>query len=271
MEHTDQNPPPELTELPCESANSPELPQFHVQQFGLGFLLAWAAVAAALLGVRELLALISRNMSFWGPPASELDTLQKVIMAMFAIIYSAELVAFVVLLRSLLKHKNWHVLRRLQPGHWLILITIFYSFLLILWLATASMLSVIVPNCSWPTAIIAFTFLGISLCCWVMATWLIPCSDIYWQLFFGVMTISHVLLTLPFMAIFCDVNDQSFIVNIGGPFSCICFAMALVLFMAAFLDDLISRTPRDWLHRLSIRLVIFAILLLILITIASAV
>lgn len=236
---------------------SPSVEQLHVPQFGIIHLMLWTAVTAVLLKV--LMALMG-DLDSQLP--AEFYWISRISATGYAILWASGLVGTGVLLRL----RSYRILGRLQPGHWLVLITTLEFALqvarsLVFWLlqrvagvgaGSASIVQI-------SAAVMNFLIAAVSVLAFVKLR-----DTRRWKMFFGVKAFATVatavamvvlLVTMLFPAALSP--GTSFFVWIRWISVCMTIwsVAVFLMFVVVVGLDLWRRATRDWLHWLGVGIV----------------
>ena len=226
---------------------SPSAGQLHVPQFGIIHLMIWIAVTAVLLKVFMALA---------GNSVQAFPSKQSWIFQVYETVYAIMLASMAVGAGVLIRLHCYTMFKRLQPGHWLVLISTLEFILglalsLLYWLA-----GVMGPRTA------ALNHLGTLV--YVLAAAAYPFAFFQlrdarrWKILLGAKAIGAVTgaaFALVFLvAHLFNYYSLSFFTAWNGMSYCPIIWSVAVFFvlLAAAILDLYHRTARDWVHWLGV-------------------
>jgi hypothetical protein len=238
------------------SYDSPFRDQLRAPRFGVLDLLIWIAAAAALLG----LFATSSDLPTTRPLGPFLWAF-RVTQFGQVIIWASALTGSVILIRS----RFYTMLGRLQPGHWLIIITT---------LEVAVFLRTYLS--AWPLRHLTSHHADAMQVATALASLLIVAGYVmaflslrdtrWWKIFFGVMGLAEIARSIATLLLLVGAffrspgSPPAWIGLITLPLAIFPLA-AFVMFVVAATLDLSQRVPRDWLHWLGVAIIGFSYLL----------
>ncbi|MFZ1934438.1 MAG: hypothetical protein WCB27_23605 [Thermoguttaceae bacterium] len=230
--------------------SSPFAEQFRVPQFGIIHLLIWSTVTAVLL--KYYLA-IADESSFQESPVQL--WLIRISQSLSAILVGSIVIGSGILIRA----RCYKMLRRLQPGHWLVLVVTFGALLnLIAWPIYRHFLRA--SSTSVWGYILGTTIAG-SLTAAAYAVATVQLRDARrWKFFFAVKVLGEVatvilgLASLALSMLFHGRYSNLFFLSQG--YWSIGAAAILVMLLVVTIMDVPIRASRDWLHWLGITVLV---------------
>jgi hypothetical protein len=229
---------------------SPFAEQLHVPQFGIIHLMIWIAVTAVLLKVFMALA---------GSSLQALPPEQSWIFQVYQTVYAIMLASMAVGAGVLIRLRCYTMFKRLQPGHWLVLISTLEFILelaasLLFWLA----------GVMGPRTIVVIQVGAVAIYAWAAAAYPFAFFQLRdarrWKILIGAKAVGAVTgaaLAVVFLVAHLFNYSPAFLsmwATWGVTRYCpIVWSVAifLVLVSAAILD-LYHRTARDWVHWLGV-------------------
>ena len=235
-------------DAPIEDA-SPVAEQLHVPQFGILHLLIWTAVTAALL--KLILAVTSNTVRQLQMPAGQVWAVQ-ISQSVYAITLASTLVGSGVLIRM----RCYRMLKRLQPGHWLVL-TYTTSTLLLLaaWLSfwVVGEMGIRALGVYHIVTIVVHTLTAaIYVCAFVLLR-----DAKRWKVFLGAKALGDVTtMALSLVMLFAGFSLMQYVGMSFLRWLAIVPVMwtvaTAVLLLAAAILDVWRRASRDWVHWLGV-------------------
>jgi hypothetical protein len=240
---------------------SPFAEQLCVPQFGILHILILTAITAALLKfnaaveIALLRGIDSEFYRWWIMTTHSIG----------AVVLAAGLVGSGVLWRV----KCWSVVRRLQPGHWIVLIGTLDSTLW--WLVWRPVFLLLVPHHQMMLSayLLSLTVLGLPVAAaFIYAT--IRLNDARsWKILLGSKAVGEGAaaltagLSLLFQLAFHTENARYSIVTVIDNATIFWSALCLVALLVAVVLDIARRASRDWLHWLGVATLVMNYLLLL--------
>jgi hypothetical protein len=239
-------PPDDQPAAPAEG-RSPFAEQLCVPQFGILHILILTAVTAALL---KLHLALEEDLS-QGNVAEAYRWGVKVLQSLWAIVFAANLVGAGVLIRA----RCYRMFGRLQPGHWIVLITALSG---VLWLGVWPFARLLGPQMSaW-----VYTIAEAALCVPTAFAFLYAAVRVRdgwrWKVLLGAKGLGEAAAAVvAAMSLVLAVIEQSLYAtyrffSLFQSASVFWSAVLLIVVFVAVLVDLVRRAPRDWMHWLGV-------------------
>lgn len=237
---------PDLEPNTESPGSSPFAQQLRIPQFGILHLMIWSAVTALLL--KCLLALQDESM-FRNSPGQLWAV--RITQAFYAIATASVLVGAGVLLRA----RCCRMLRALQPGHWLVLITAFGALLGLLAWSIYRFIPTESPLHQWVYLFFETGTNAVTFALWIVATKKV-CDALRWKVFLGAEAAAEALaVLLGFAKLAASVllhSSYSFSLYQCDNWLRLSQALFLIFVVVNAIADLSSRVSRDWVHWLGI-------------------
>jgi hypothetical protein len=237
---------PVIPAMPPNTRSAQFEGQLCVRQFGILHILILTAVTAALLKVR---------LALWGDswPDDAHRWLEMSFRSLWAIVFAASLVGSSVLVRA----KCYPMFSRLQPGHWIILITAASGLLWgVIWAIYYRLVCHDGDLIQWGFLVSTTLFDLLTAIAWLYAAKRLL-NGRGWRILFGALALGSVaaaatavltMVALTFYAWNVGYTLERAIFNASRPWA----VVRLVVLLAAVVLDIPRRASRDWLHWLGV-------------------
>jgi hypothetical protein len=252
---------PILAEVASGSPFGPAAPAvdyLEPPRLGIIHLLAWTAAAAVFLSISS--AVLRADSDFLSHLNAAGRIFHRAIIAANGLLHGAALVGAVVVVRARLRQRS----RRLQPGHWLLIVGTAAALVrMVVWalLALIEHLTRLDDDNGMGAMglgiVLAF---GVPLMTYGAGYWLatlVGKAPLRWKVLFGFLGTMSLLRALGCLAV---LTPMGFYV-LGFVFNSFWAILMGVFFAVVFVIDLAARGRRDWLHWLGVAFLGFVLLL----------